>query len=35
VAGVRPRYYKDNMEDALLLNLDRIDPDALRRLLED
>ena len=35
VVGVRPRYYKDNMEDALLLNLDRIDPDALRRLLED
>lgn len=35
VAGVRPRYYKDNMEDALLLNLDRIDPDVLRKLTED
>ena len=32
VAGVRPRYYKDNMEDALLLNLDRIDRELLERL---
>jgi ribosomal-protein-alanine N-acetyltransferase len=32
VAGVRPRYYKDNMEDALLLNLDRIDRGVLERL---
>ncbi len=32
VAGVRPRYYKDNMEDALLLNLDRLDTAVLEKL---
>ena len=26
VAGVRPRYYKDNSEDALLMTLDPLDP---------
>lgn len=29
VAGVRPRYYKDNNEDALLMNLGQIDPDKM------
>lgn len=32
IAGVRPRYYKDNLEDALLLNLDEIDEERLKRL---
>jgi ribosomal-protein-alanine N-acetyltransferase len=34
VVGERPRYYKDNNEDALLMTLDPLDPQALRRLLE-
>jgi len=29
VAGIRPRYYKDNFEDALLMTLDPINPDWL------
>jgi ribosomal-protein-alanine N-acetyltransferase len=32
VAGERLRYYKDNNEDALLLTLDHLEPDFLRRL---
>lgn len=32
-AGVRPRYYRDNGEDALLMNLNQINPDALRAQL--
>jgi [ribosomal protein S18]-alanine N-acetyltransferase len=31
VVGVRPRYYKDNYEDALLLTLSPLDADQLRR----
>lgn len=31
VVGERPRYYKDNNEDALLMNLDAIDPEVLRK----
>ncbi|HEY9086611.1 MAG TPA: ribosomal protein S18-alanine N-acetyltransferase [Anaerolineaceae bacterium] len=34
IAGVRPRYYKDNMEDALLLNLDELDEALLKRLAQ-
>jgi len=34
IAGVRPRYYKDNMEDALLLNLDELDEALLRKLVQ-
>ncbi len=30
--GVRPRYYRDNGEDALLLTLETLDPDTLTRL---
>jgi [ribosomal protein S18]-alanine N-acetyltransferase len=30
VVGERPRYYQDNHEDALLMTLDRIDPEKLR-----
>jgi len=33
-AGIRKRYYKDNNEDALLMNLDAIDPDHLKRLIK-
>jgi len=29
VVGVRPRYYKDNNEDALLMTLGQIDPDKM------
>lgn len=29
VVGQRPRYYKDNHEDALLMTLERIEPDRL------
>lgn len=31
VVGERPRYYQDNNEDALLMTLDQIDPQALER----
>jgi ribosomal-protein-alanine N-acetyltransferase len=34
VAGERQRYYKDNNEDALLMTLDHLEPDILRRLAE-
>jgi [ribosomal protein S18]-alanine N-acetyltransferase len=34
VVGTRPRYYKDNNEDALLMTLERIDPDELQRLMQ-
>ncbi len=34
VAGERPRYYKDNSEDALLMTLDSLDPEMLSRLAE-
>jgi ribosomal-protein-alanine N-acetyltransferase len=34
VAGERPRYYQDNREDALLMTLERIDPERLRVWLE-
>lgn len=30
VAGIRPRYYKDNNEDALLMNLNDLQPGVLR-----
>jgi len=33
MAGIRPHYYRDNGEDAFLMNLNRIDPDAIRALL--
>jgi [ribosomal protein S18]-alanine N-acetyltransferase len=29
-AGVRPRYYQDNHEDAVLLTLERLDPEKLK-----
>ncbi len=32
IAGVRPRYYRDNNEDALLLTLSELRPDRLQRL---
>lgn len=32
IAGVRPRYYKDNNEDALLLTLSHLNPDELEIL---
>jgi [ribosomal protein S18]-alanine N-acetyltransferase len=35
VVGVRPRYYKDNNEDALLLTLPELRPEALERLVKD
>lgn len=35
VVGVRPRYYKDNNEDALLLTLHELDPGVLRKLSEE
>lgn len=34
VAGERPRYYKDNNEDALLMTLDNLNPEELRRLAD-
>ncbi len=34
VVGERPRYYQDNHEDALLLTLDRLDPERLRAWIE-
>lgn len=33
VAGERPRYYQDNNEDALLMTLDQLDPQALERFV--
>ena len=33
VVGVRPRYYRDNQEDALLMTLPRIDPVELQSFL--
>lgn len=35
VVNIRPRYYSDNGEDALLMTLNGLDPGALRRLLAD
>lgn len=35
VVGVRPRYYKDNNEDALLLTLPELRPEELERLVKD
>lgn len=32
VAGVRPRYYKDNSEDALLMTLDPLDPSRIKEI---
>lgn len=32
VVGVRPRYYRDNGEDALLMNLNDLDADRLNQL---
>ncbi len=32
VVGIRPRYYHDNQEDALLMTLKRLDKDKLREL---
>jgi [ribosomal protein S18]-alanine N-acetyltransferase len=32
VVGTRPRYYKDNNEDALLMTLEPLQPEELRRL---
>ncbi|MCL4559640.1 MAG: ribosomal protein S18-alanine N-acetyltransferase [Chloroflexi bacterium] len=32
IVGFRPRYYRDNGEDALLMNLKMLDKDALKRL---
>jgi [ribosomal protein S18]-alanine N-acetyltransferase len=34
VVGSRPRYYQDNHEDAILMTLDRIEPERLRFWLE-
>lgn len=34
-AGVRPRYYKDNFEDAILMTLPNIQPEHLEQLLEE
>lgn len=34
VVGVRPRYYRDNQEDALLLTLAALDPDLLQKQRE-
>lgn len=31
--GVRPRYYKDNFEDAILMTLQKIQPELLERLV--
>ncbi len=33
VVGIRPRYYRDNNEDALLMTLKQLDAEALRRLM--
>ncbi len=33
VVGIRPRYYHDNNEDALLMTLKPLDAEALRRLM--
>jgi [ribosomal protein S18]-alanine N-acetyltransferase len=33
VVGVRPHYYRDNQEDALLMTLPRIDPVTLQSFL--
>ena len=32
--GVRPRYYKDNFEDAILMALRHLDPDRLEQFLK-
>ncbi len=32
VVGVRPRYYRDNNEDALLLTLSKLEPERLKKL---
>jgi ribosomal-protein-alanine N-acetyltransferase len=32
--GIRPGYYPDNHEDALLLSLDELDPSKLEKLIE-
>jgi ribosomal-protein-alanine N-acetyltransferase len=33
--GVRPRYYKDNFEDAILMTLSKIQPELLEQFLEE
>ena len=33
VVGIRPRYYRDNGEDALLMDLDDLDTDRLQAML--
>jgi ribosomal-protein-alanine N-acetyltransferase len=33
VVGLRPRYYRDNNEDALLMTLENIDREILQRLV--
>jgi ribosomal-protein-alanine N-acetyltransferase len=35
IVGIRPHYYRDNGEDAILMNLEPIQPEALRLLLEE
>jgi [ribosomal protein S18]-alanine N-acetyltransferase len=35
IAAVRPRYYSDNYEDALLMNWESIDREKLERLLKE
>lgn len=35
VVGARPRYYRDNGEDALLMDLDGLDADGLRAMMKD
>lgn len=32
IASRRPKYYRDNLEDALLMNLEKLDEDYLHRL---
>jgi len=32
--GIRPGYYPDNHEDALLLTLEELDPSKLEKLIE-
>jgi len=32
--GVRPRYYRDNQEDALLMTLFHLDAESLERLAQ-
>ncbi len=34
VVGERPRYYQDNYEDALLMTLERLEPEQLKQMVE-